>query len=160
MAKVCLVSSAGGHLSEVLSAVEDGLGTHDVFLFVTGFPTVRRLRLEGIRRVYALPVLWRYQEPFGVLASLLVSLPYVAWILIKERPDVLVTAGAEVALPVFLVNRLWGWRPALFLESLTRIHAPSGTGRWISRLATRVFVQWPELLDHYGPKAEYHGKLL
>jgi beta-1,4-N-acetylglucosaminyltransferase len=160
MAKVCLISSPGGHLSEVLSAVEGGLGKHDFFLCVTGFGMVRDMRLEGIRRIYYMPMLWRYQEPYGVIVSLLVSLPMFVWILLKERPDVLVTAGAEVAIPAFLVNRLLGRRPALFIESVTRIHAPSRTGRWIARLATRVFVQWPEVLAFYGAKGEYHGGLL
>lgn len=160
MAKVCLVSSAGGHLSEVLSAVEDALGKHDFFLCVTGFKNVRRMRLAGVRRVYCMPVFWRYQRPFGVLVSLLVSLPIFVWIFLKERPDVLVTAGAEVAIPAFLVNRLLGRRPALFIESITRLRAPSATGRWVARLATRVFVQWPEVLKFYGSKGEYHGGLL
>ena len=160
MAKVCLVSSAGGHLSEVLSAVEKSLGKHEFFLCVTGFKTVRGMHLEGIRRIYWMPVLWRYQEPFGVLASLLVSLPMFVWIFLKERPDALVTVGAEIAIPAFLVNRLLFRRPALFIESLTRIDTSSATGGWVARLATRVLVQWPQLLEFYGPKAEYRGRMI
>ena len=160
MAKVCLVSSAGGHLAEVLGALGEAAGEHDCFVCVTGFENVRRMRLAGVRRVYCMPVFWRYQEPFGVLVSLLVSLPIFVWIFLKERPDALVSAGAEIAIPAFLVNRFFFRKPALYIESITRLHAPSRTGRWVARLATRVFVQWPRLLEFYGPKAEYPGGLL
>jgi len=160
VAKVCLVSSAGGHLAEVLSAVGEILDEHEFFLCVTGFKTVRGMRLEGIRRIYEMPMLWRYQEPFGVLASLLVSLPMFVWIFLKERPDVLVTVGAEIAIPAFLVNRLLFRKRALFIESLTRIETPSATGGWMARLATRVLVQWPSLLAFYGSKAEYRGRMI
>jgi len=160
MAKVCVVTSPGGHLAEVLGALGDAVSRHDCFVCVTGFPNVRGIRIRDVRRTYCLPVFWRYQEPFGILASLLVSLPIFLWIFLTERPDALVSAGAEVALPAFLVNRLFFRKPALYIESITRLHVPSATGRWIARLATRIFVQWPEVLKFYGDKAEYPGGLL
>ena len=160
MAKVCLVSSPGGHLSEVLSAVEGGLGKHDFFLCVTGFETVRQVELEGVSRVYLAPVYWRYQMPFGVILSLLASLWMFVRVFRRERPDFIVTVGAEIAIPALLVNRLLFRRPSLYIESLACVEKPSLTGRIVAHLASRAFVQWPRLLDFYGSKAEYHGRLV
>jgi UDP-N-acetylglucosamine:LPS N-acetylglucosamine transferase len=78
----------------------------------------------------------------------------------RERVEYVISTGAEVALPALLVNRLFFHCPSLFIESVSRIDAPSLTGRIAYHLADRVFVQWPGLLRHYGPRAEYHGRLL
>lgn len=161
MAKILLVSSAGGHLAEILSVARPLAGEHEFVLCVTRFPAVRGATIDDVSRVYYAPMLLGYQQPFGVALSMLVGLWTFLRIFLKERPDAVMTAGAEVAVPAFLVNRLLFRRPALYLESLARIETPSLTGRIVSRLATRTFVQWPKLLDIYGPgRAEYHGRVL
>jgi UDP-N-acetylglucosamine:LPS N-acetylglucosamine transferase len=160
MAKVALVSSAGGHLTQVLAVAADLAGEHDFFLCVTAFPAVRGLKVPEVRAVYYAPAYWRYSMPLGILASMLAALGTFWRLWRRERPDYLITTGAEIALPALLVNRLFFHKPSLYLESLTRLRDPSLTGRIASRLADRVFVQWPALLEFYGPKAEYHGRLL
>ena len=160
MAKVLLVSSAGGHLAEILS-VARGLGDeHEFVLCVTRFPAVRGARIDDVACVYYAPMLLGYQRPFGVALSMLVGLFTFLRIFLKERPDFLMTAGAQVAIPAFLINKVFFRRPALYIESLARIQTPSLTGRIVSRLATRTFVQWPKLLDYYGQRGEYHGRVL
>jgi len=168
MAKVALISSAGGHLTEVLALVEDLAGEHEFLLVVTDYPAVRGMRLEGIDRIILAPTLWRNIESRLLkrprqLAG--VALTMVWWLgtfwrlFRRERPDALISVGAEIAVPAYLVNRLFFRRPALYVESLARIQTPSLTGRLVARLADRVFVQWPAVRDRYGPRGEYHGRL-
>ena len=160
MAKIALVCSPGGHLAEVLSLAREFTGRHEFFLCVTNFELTRDLAFDDIPRIYRTPYYWRYQYPFGVFVSLAATLFSFIRIFWKERPDAILTTGAEVAVPALVVNRLFFRRPSLFIESLTRVEAPSLTGRLAARLADRVFVQWPGLLGFYGGKAEYHGGLL
>jgi UDP-N-acetylglucosamine:LPS N-acetylglucosamine transferase len=98
--------------------------------------------------------------PFGVILSLLASFWMFVRVFRRERPDFIVTVGAEIAIPALLVNRLFFRRPSLYIESLACVEKPSLTGRITSHLADRVFVQWPGLLPHYGRRVEYHGRLL
>ena len=160
MAKVCLVSSAGGHLTQAVSIAGELAGEHDFILCVSRFTAVRGMELEEMRAIHFLPVYWGHQVPFGVLMGMAVSLWKFFRIFRRERIAYVITTGAEIALPALLVNRLFFRRPALFIESVSRIDTPSLTGRIAYHLADRVFVQWPGLLRHYGPRAEYHGRLL
>jgi UDP-N-acetylglucosamine:LPS N-acetylglucosamine transferase len=81
-------------------------------------------------------------------------------VFLKERPDCVISTGSIEAVPAFLINRLFFRRPALYLESLARVRTRSDTGRVVKPLATRIFAQWPEVAKQFGPKAEYHGRLL
>jgi len=169
MAKVALVSSAGGHLTEILAIAQELAGEHDLFLCVTNYPAVRNMKLEEIPRIYYAPIFWREHDSWallwlrqriGVLVTMVLWLFTFARLFWKERPDFLITVGAEIAVPAYLVNRLFFRRPALYVESLARLHTPSLTGRLVSRLSNRVFVQWPAVLPYYGKKGEYHGRLI
>ena len=77
------------------------------------------------------------------LRALLRNLP-LAWRVIRERdPDVILSTGAGVAVPFFWVGRLLG-RRCVYVESFTRVHSLSLTGRLVHRFAHAFFVQWPE----------------
>jgi UDP-N-acetylglucosamine--N-acetylmuramyl-(pentapeptide) pyrophosphoryl-undecaprenol N-acetylglucosamine transferase len=65
-----------------------------------------------------------------------------------ERPKVVITTGAGIAIPFVLTSRLLGGR-VIFVEDLSRVTNGSLTGRLLSRIAARTYVQWPELLGVY-----------
>ena len=66
--------------------------------------------------------------------------------LVRQRPPrILITTGADIAVPLALIARLSGAR-IVYIESFTRIHSPSLSGRLIALFASRVYVQWPELV--------------
>jgi len=70
----------------------------------------------------------------------------VAWrVVARLRPAVLVTTGAGVAVPFAWIARLRGTR-IVYVESVTRILEPSLSCRLIRPVASRVYVQWPELV--------------
>jgi len=160
MAKVAIVCSGGGHLTQALAIAGELAGRHEFFLCVPNFPALRQMRLREVRTIYYLPAYWGYSRPLGVMASLAVSMVKLGRIFRRERPDYVMTTGAEIAIVALLVNRVVPRCPSLFIESVSRIETPSLTGRLVYRLADRVFVQWPGLLQRYGPRAEYHGGLV
>jgi UDP-N-acetylglucosamine:LPS N-acetylglucosamine transferase len=84
------------------------------------------------------------------------------WLAIKviraERPDVLVSNGAGVAFPFFIVARLLGVC-TVYLEVYDRISRPTLTGRLCYPLAGLFLLQWPEQAGNY-PRGKVIGALL
>lgn len=77
----------------------------------------------------------------------------------RERPEVVISTGSEIAIPAFFVGRLFNCE-LIFVESVSRVNSRSGTGRIVYYLSDLFLVQWESLLDLYGPKARYEGSIL
>lgn len=78
--------------------------------------------------------------------------------LVRElRPKVVLTTGAGVAVPFAWIARLRGAQ-IVYVESLARIDGPSLTYRLIAPIATRRYVQWPELAGSL-PGARFAGNV-
>ncbi|MDF2442523.1 MAG: hypothetical protein JWR01_726, partial [Subtercola sp.] len=127
--KILWVTSAGGHLSEVLK-IDDAISSNEDSLWVT-FDTPQAKSLLADRRVSFVD----YVAPRDVAGSI------VAWrrvreILKTEKFDACISTGAAVAAFALPYVALRG-TPAFFVESLARTSGPSATGR-IMRAAPRV----------------------
>ena len=90
---------------------------------------------------------------------LLRALPVFTQAILRERPDVIVSTGSEIAIPFFYVAKVLRIK-TLYIESWCRVRTPSGTGRLVYPVADRFLVQWEPLLDRFGPKAEFGGRVL
>ena len=77
----------------------------------------------------------------------------------NERPDFLLSTGAEIAIPWFVIARLRGL-PSMYIECGAQVTRPSVTGRIVVYLADTFLVQWPELLEAYGKRAAHEGSLV
>ena len=84
-------------------------------------------------------------------------LPLVVWdmtaILLRVRPQVIVTTGAMPPLVLLGLARLAGIR-TLWVDSIANSEVLSGSGRLAGKVASRVVTQWPALADgdvaHWG----------
>lgn len=76
----------------------------------------------------------------------------------RIRPAAIVTTGAGVAVPFAWLGRLQRI-PVVYVESLTRIHELSLSGRMIRPVASQFYVQWPELAEA-DARNRYAGHLL
>jgi glycosyltransferase involved in cell wall biosynthesis/UDP-N-acetylglucosamine:LPS N-acetylglucosamine transferase len=142
--KVCLISSAGGHLAQ-LEAISRALQDFDRYV-VTLKSSQSEDIMPGTRRYLIMQIL---RNPASFLVNFVQSLR----IFLKERPDVVITTGAGDVLPtVFLAASLGA--TILFVESYARVSKPSLVGRLISRWCDCIFVQWAEL------KATYRDSIL
>lgn len=66
----------------------------------------------------------------------------------EERPRVVVSSGAGPTVPFCAFSRLQG-SELVFVETVARVTTPSSSGRLLSRITRRVFVQWPEAVERY-----------
>ena len=81
---------------------------------------------------------------------------FLAWKVIgAERPKVILSTGAGVAVPFAWIGRLRGAH-VVYVESLTRIERPSLSCRLLRPVAARIYVQWPELQPQV-PSSTYAG---
>lgn len=146
--KVCVTASEGGHLTEAFF-LKGVFGKYPFFIISYRYPRVESLPYPK----YMVPLFTR--NPFMLAPALWIVLRA----LLRERPDVVISTGSEVAIPVFLVARLLGIK-TVFIETIVAFEKPSLTGRLLYPLSDRFFVQNPESLEAYGPRAEYHGGIV
>ena len=74
------------------------------------------------------------------------------------RPDVVVSSGAGVAFPFFLLAKLFGKR-TVYVEVYDRIDSPTMTGRLCYPFSDLFLLQWEEQRRNY-PKGRVIGSLL
>ena len=148
-AGLLLICSSGGHLLQLheLRAAWEPFPRS----WVTFDKSDARSLLRGERVIHA------FGPTNRNLPNLLRNLR-LAWSVIRrERPAAVLTTGAGVAVPFAWVARLHRI-PVVYVESFTRIHGLSLSGRLISPVATRLYGQWPELVER-TPRARFAGNL-
>lgn len=150
MMKIAIVCSHGGHLTQTLQLL-DAFDGHDIFICT--YPSVRDDYITSIAPAY-------FTENIGYSVSRMIKTFFWSWrILRKEKPDVILSLGAEIAVPFFYLGKLLGIR-TIFIESWSRVETRSLTGKLVYPVADAYWVQWPEQLDVCGPKAEYMGSVI
>lgn len=143
--RLCVVSSVGGHLGEVLELAPAWRGA--AVSFIVNDHTEFPLPGPAYRIAHAerdLRVLWN----LGEAARIFGRSP-------TGRPDVILSAGAGPAVPVALVGRLLG-AAVVFVESFSAVVRPTLTGRLLYPLTPHFFYQWPSLASAY-PRGHYAG---
>lgn len=148
--KVLLVCSPGGHLQQML-ALKPAWGEMDQ-AWVT---------LEGADVGYLLAdekVTLGNGPTNRSLRALIANLGLAWKLLRRDRPDAILSTGAGLAVPFFLVGKLLGIR-LVYVESVTRTETISLSGKLVYRLADRFFVQWPQVAEGRR-RAVYAGSVL
>lgn len=141
--KICLASSGGGHLRQLLS-IEKAYANQDHYFLVEKTAlseSVARSHLCYFTADSALGKLVRSPRAWwGLVTNFATSLRVLA----KERPDVILSTGAGAALCTLLLARLFGSK-IVFLETFAHTRTPSLTGRFVAPLAHAHLVQWDAL---------------
>lgn len=145
---LCVVSSAGGHLTEAIEA----LALSDApRYFITFDEPHAKARLENEEAYYII-------DPHTSLFKYALNAIQSFFLFIRKRPKVIFSTGAGIALSTCLLGKLFGSK-LIFLESGARITTPSKTGLFIYKYADVFIVQWKPLLKYY-PEARYVGPLI
>lgn len=148
--KIALVGSSGGHLAHLL-ALEAWWRRHDR-LWVTFDKPDATSALDGENVVFC-------HGPTNRNVPNLLRNTALAWsVLSRERPDLVISTGAAVAVPFFALARVFGAR-TVYVEVIDRMRSPTLTGRIVYPIADRFYVQWEEQ-RHFYPKARCVGELL
>ncbi|GGE24899.1 PssD/Cps14F family polysaccharide biosynthesis glycosyltransferase [Streptococcus himalayensis] len=147
--KVCLVGSSGGHLTHlyllkpfwqdkerfwVIFDKEDARSVlRDEKMYSCYFPTNRNIK--------------------NLIKNTLLAIK----VLRKERPDVIISSGAAVAVPFFYLGKLFGVK-TVYIEVFDRIDKPTLTGKLVYPVTDKFIVQWEKMKEVY-PKAINLGSI-
>lgn len=146
--KICLTCSAGGHLTELLQLRESWKGHQHFFVSDERLNAIDLAKKEKVLFV-ACP----RRNPALLALNFLQSMG----IFLREKPDFVVSTGADTAIPICLIARLFGKKVA-FIESFCRVKEPSLSGKIMYGIANLFLVQWKENKKFF-PKAEYAGSV-
>lgn len=76
-------------------------------------------------------------------------------IIIKERPNVMITTGVLAIIPLALLMKCFGGK-LIYLESFAKVTSKTMSGKFLYKFADQFYVQWEEMLKLY-PNAIYKG---
>jgi UDP-N-acetylglucosamine:LPS N-acetylglucosamine transferase len=130
-------------------ALASAFENHDVFIVTNRSPRKPR----AFRRAY-------YIRGFG--SNLVASATSGIWILailVRERPSIAISTGAQIAVPFLILSRLFGAK-TIYIESPSRTRSLSVSGKFLLGRVSHFVVQSPDLCRKYEGKAEFWGHLL
>ena len=133
--KVGLVGSSGGHLTH-LYMLKSFWKDKERF-WVTFDKEDARSILEG-ERIY-----FCYYPTNRNIKNLLRNTILAINVLRKEKPDLLISSGAAVAVPFFYLAKLMG-KKVIYIEVYDRIDKPTLTGKLVYPIVDCFVVQWEE----------------
>lgn len=145
--KLCLISSSGGHYEQLMKLkplLEENEGI-----------IVTEKTLIGNKADYYLPQVNRKEilMIFKLLYGFIVS----AYILIKEKPNVIISTGALCCIPMCLLGKILK-KKVIFIESFAKVNSATLTGKLLYKFADKFIVQWEEMKEVY-PNAEFGGSI-
>ena len=138
--KVCLVGSSGGHLTH-LYMLKPFWENKDRFWVTFDKQDAKSILKD--ERMYPC-----YYPTNRNIKNLIRNIG-VAWKgLRKEKPDVIISSGAAVAVPFFYLGKLFG-KKLIYIEVFDRIDKPTMTGKMVYPIVDKFIVQWEEQKEVY-----------
>ncbi len=148
--KICLSASAGGHITQLLKLAGSWDG-HETFCVTT--TDVVRGDLQRYGKVYTVGECNR-EYPLRVIRVLAKCIG----VIMREKPDVVISTGAAVGCIMCFLGRLLGAK-IIWLDSITNVERISLSGRLVRPIADLFLVQWPKLAEKYHD-VEYTGAVV
>lgn len=148
--RVLFVGSAGGHLAQLIQ-----LGAwsqqHDRLWVTFQLPDAESL-LANER------VIWGHHPTTRNIPNLIRNIGLAWKVIRRERPDVIVSSGAAIAVPFFWLGRAHGAR-TVYIEVIDRMDTRTLTARLVSPV-TDLFATQDDQQARLFPGAVQIGRLL
>ncbi|MES2260816.1 MAG: UDP-N-acetylglucosamine--LPS N-acetylglucosamine transferase [Pseudomonadota bacterium] len=142
--KILAVASGGGHWVQLLRLRPAFEGLDVAYVTVQASYAAQ---VPG-RRFYAVCDATRWSR-----WDLIKMMAQVSWIVLRERPDVVVTTGAA---PGVVALRMGKWLGAktIWLDSIANVEQMSMSGQRVRGFADLWLTQWPHLAADSGPSCK------
>lgn len=147
--KILFAASSGGHLEQLLM-LKPLMEKYDSILvtektdYSMGDLNIKTYYLRQINR-----------REVCFLPKLIANSWKSLWIIIRERPKLMITTGVLAVIPLALLTKLFGGK-LIYIESFAKVSSKNLTGNLLYRFADQFYVQWEEMLNLY-PNAIYKG---
>lgn len=149
--RVCIVCSSGGHLAQ-LHCLDAWWRKHERFWVTFDKPDAVSL-LEG-EKVY-----FGHHPTNRNVKNTLRNAVLAIKILAKERPELIVSNGAGLAVPFFYVGKLLFGAKTVYVEVYDRVDSPTLTARLVRPVLDQMVIQWEDQRAFY-PDAVNLGAVL
>lgn len=147
MKKVLAVASGGGHWVQLLRLRKSFEGCEVVYVTTNADyaaeVTDRLLVVKDANLNEKLKLVTMFMQMF--------------WIIVKNRPDVVITTGAAPGYAAIMFGKLFGAR-TMWIDSIANADELSGSGQRARRWADVWMTQWEHLACDDGPI--FKGKVL
>lgn len=145
---ICIVSSCGGHLTEVRLLLNI-ISRYPHFYIINN-----KIKLSDDMKDKTF-FISHSERDIKFIYNLFESLI----IFMKIRPKFIVSTGAGPAVPVSLIGKYIFRSKIIFIESITRVNKPSLTGKIMYTFSDHFYYQWPNLTRYYK-KGIFVGTLI
>ena len=147
--KICLVGSSGGHLTH-LYMLRDFWKDKERF-WVTFDKKDANSILREEKKYYC-------HFPTNRNIKNLIKNTFLAIKLLRrEKPDIIISTGAAVAVPFFYIGKLMGAK-TVYIEVFDGIDKSTLTGKLVDPITDKFIVQWEEMKKVY-PKSINLGSI-
>lgn len=147
--KVCLVGSSGGHLTHLYMLKPFWEGKERFWV---------TFDKEDARSLLVDEKMYPCYFPTNRNIKNLIKNTFVAWRVLKqEKPDLIISSGAAVAVPFFYLGKIFGAK-LVYIEVFDRIDKPTLTGKLVYPIVDKFIVEWEEMKAVY-PKAINLGSI-
>lgn len=148
MIKVLAVASGGGHWTQMMRLKKSFDEQESVFVGVNDMyradvPQNRFYSIPDVSRLH------KWSLPAAVIKLL--------FILLKERPDTIITTGSAPGMLALRLGKLFGAR-TVWVDSVANVEQMSLSGKQARKAADLWLTQWEHLAGADGPK--YFGSVL
>lgn len=138
--KICLVGSSGGHLTHLYMLKPLWKDSKRFWVTFDKMDANSILTGENVYHCY---------YPTNRNIKNLIRNTFLAIkILHKEKPDLIISSGAAIAVPFFWLGKLRGAK-TVYIEVFDRIDKPTLTGRLVYPVTDKFIVQWEEMKKVY-----------
>jgi len=146
--RILAVSSGGGHWVQLLR-LRPALDGHEV-----AYVSVQLDYAEQVpgARFYCVRDATRWSR-----WDLVKMIAQVTWVLIRERPDVVISTGAAPGVVALWFGKLIGAK-TIWLDSIANVESVSMSGEKIGKAADMWLTQWKHLARDDGPS--YFGSVM
>ena len=151
MKKVMFISSVGGHLTQLLQ-LKPIFNDYE-YVLVTEKTDVTKDMIDKYNARFLVYGSRKYWIKYLFIFSYNILKSFALFI--RYRPNVVITTGTHTAVPMCYIAKLFG-RKIIFIESFSKQHGPTLSGKMVYPIASIFVVQWESMLKHY-PNAKYWG---
>lgn len=147
--KICLVGSSGGHLMHLYML--KAFWRNKERFWVTFDKEDARSLLDG-EKMYPC-----YYPSNRSLLALIINTWIAIKIIIKEKPNLIISSGAAPAIPFFYIGKIFGAK-TIYIEVFDRIDKATLSGKLCYPVSDKFIVEWEEMKKIY-PKAINLGSI-
>jgi len=147
--KIGLITSRGGHLAQMMRMAPFWRKYRRFWITFPGCEEQEYLKKEKVHYAYA-------PDTRNIINAFKNGIMAIS-ILRKEKPCVLLSCGGGIAVPFFLIGKLFGCR-LIYIEPYDFVSFPSLTGKILYQFADLFLIQHTDQAQWY-PKAVLWGSL-